>query len=647
MANVVVNRVKEFLKKYPPFSFLSAEMLQHVAQEVELMYYAKGEYLFYQGEPAKNYFFIVKEGFVNLTEDRNSITQTMEFCDEGDVFGVLALLGKRPYVLNAFAAEDTLLYAVPVGIFEKILEENTQVSLYFAAGFASGKVVVRPDLTQSQMAGRFFKQQSQENKVTIFTDQSPFRYSPDVLTCLKEETVNQAAKKMSERGVGSIVVVDERQYPLGIITDKDLRNRILAAEKPTDIPVAEIMSQPVITIDRSCDFSSAYLAMIKNRIHHLIITEDGTPESRITGIASDHDILLSQGHSPAVILHTMMKSLEVGELARLRNQAESVLTSYLDNELSINFLSRIISEINDVLIQRAIFIAKNTHDVHYKDVCQIRFCFLALGSEGREEQLLRTDIDHAIVYEDVEGQDRGRAQEYLLKIGNDVVEILTACGFEPCPAGIMANNPDWCQPLSMWKSYFERWILNPVPEALLKVAVFFDYRPVYGAKELAEEITSYIYNLVGERKSFLNFMAKNALMNPAPLGFFRNFLVEKSGQHQDKFDIKLRAMMPLVDAARLLVLSHQVVGINNTFKRFEKLAELEPQHREIFKEAGKAYEIFMRIRAREGIREGDSGRYVQPDNLGKLQRQLLKNAFVPIDELQNIIAVRFQLNLLG
>src|SRR5690554_6082159 len=106
-------------------------------------------------------------------------------------------------------------------------------------------------------------------------------------------------------------------------------------------------------------------------------------------------------------------------------------------------------------------------------------------------------------------------------------------------------------------------------------------------------------------------------------------------------------MMPLVDAARLLVLSHQVVGINNTFKRFEKLAELEPQHREIFKEAGKAYEIFMRIRAREGIREGDSGRYVQPDNLGKLQRQLLKNAFVPIDELQNIIAVRFQLNLLG
>src|SRR5690554_200685 len=272
MANVVVNRVKEFLKNYPPFSFLSEDMLQHVAQEVELMYYAQGEYLFFQGEPAKQYFFIVKEGFINLTENRNGITHTMEYCDEGDVFGVLALLGKRPYVLNALAAEDTLLYAVPVQIFEKILEENSQVSLYFAAGFASGKVVVRSDLAQSQLAGRFFKRQSQENKVTVFVDQTPFRYSMEVLTCARDETVSQIAKKMSDRGVGSIVVVDERQYPVGIITDKDLRNRVLAVGKSVGVPVEEIMSQPVITVDKQCDFSSAYLAMIKHRIHHLIIT---------------------------------------------------------------------------------------------------------------------------------------------------------------------------------------------------------------------------------------------------------------------------------------------------------------------------------------------------------------------------------------
>ncbi|MEX2593554.1 MAG: putative nucleotidyltransferase substrate binding domain-containing protein, partial [Anditalea sp.] len=179
------------------------------------------------------------------------------------------------------------------------------------------------------------------------------------------------------------------------------------------------------------------------------------------------------------------------------------------------------------------------------------------------------------------------------------------------------------------------------------VSIFFDFRGIYGAKELAKEMVNHIYELVEEKKIFLNFLARNALLNPPPLGFFRNFVVEKSGEHQDKFDIKLRAMMPLVDAARLMVLSHRIVGINNTFKRFEKLAEMEPNDADIFREAGKAYEIFMRIRVIEGLRSGDSGRFIQPQALGKLQRQLLKNAFVPIDELQRIIRVRFQLDFFG
>jgi CBS domain-containing protein len=165
--------------------------------------------------------------------------------------------------------------------------------------------------------------------------------------------------------------------------------------------------------------------------------------------------------------------------------------------------------------------------------------------------------------------------------------------------------------------------------------------------ELAEKMALHIYDLVEEKKIFLNYLAQNALLNPPPLGFFRNFVVEKSGQHRDKFDIKLRAMMPLADAARLLILSYRMVGINNTFKRYEKLAELEPHNRDTFLEAGKAYEIFTRIRVIEGLKSGDSGRFIHPEALGKLQRQLLKNAFIPIDDIQKIIRVRFQLELLG
>lgn len=647
MPNVIVNRVKEFLKRFPPFTFLSQTSLELVAKEVEVRYFAEGEFLFRQGEPAQKFFFVIKEGSVQLTENPEGEPRIVEVCDEGDVFGVLALLGRRPYILSAQTREDTLIYAIPVAIFEKILDENSRVSLYFAAGFASGQVVVRSDLSQSQKARTTFAEVSKDNGLLIFSGQSDLNYSHEVLTCQKGETIAKAAKSMSDKGVGSIVVVNQKKHPLGIITDKDLRNRLVAEGKGYDTLVDELMTSPVMTKSKEADFSSLYLTMIKNRLHHLIFTEDGSANSPVTGILSDHDILLSQGNSPAVLINALMNTWDIKEMAKIRDRAERLLKYYLENELAMDFVANIISEINDIIIQRAVEIAKTKHNPEFPKESKVKFCFLSLGSEGREEQMLRTDLDNALVFEDVADSELERTKAYMMLISQEVIEILLACGFEACPADMMANNPKWCQPLSQWKKYFSEWILSPNQESLMHAAIFFDFRPIIGQKVLAEEMVQHIYKEIAGKTIFLNFLAKNALLNPPPLGFFRNFIVEKSGEHRDKFDIKLRAMMPLADIARLLVLSHRVVGINNTFKRFEKLSELEPNYKDLFLEAGKAYEILMRMRAIEGLRSENSGRYISPESLGKLQRQLLKNAFAPIDELQKILRVRFQLDYFG
>ena len=644
MANVIVNRVKEFLKRFPPFTFLNETSLGLVAKGVEVKYFAQGEYLFHQGDPAQDFFFVLKEGSVQLTENKEGKDRVVEVCDEGDVFGVLALLGKRPYILNAQATEDSLIYAVPVAIFEKILKENSRVSLYFAAGFASGQVVIRTDLSQSQKARKDFTELSKDNGLMIFSGQSDLNFSIDVLTCPKGTPISKAVERMADKSVGSIVVVDENQFPLGIITDKDLRNRLVAKKKSYDTPVEDLMTSPVMTKSKEAGFSDLYLTMIKNRLHHLIFTEDGSLESKVTGILSDHDILLSQGNSPAVLINALMNTWEVAEIAKTRNRAERLLKYYLENEVAIDFVANIISEINDIIIQRAVQLAVKKHSPNYPEASKVKFCFLSMGSEGREEQLLRTDLDNAIVFEDVPEENFEDTHAYMLLIAQEVIETLFVCGFQACPADMMANNPKWCQPLSVWKSYFSDWILTPNQQALLNATIFFDFRPVLGHKKLAEELTEHIYQEIAGRTIFLNFLAKNALLNPPPLGFFRNFLVEKSGEQKDKFDIKLRAMMPLADMARLLVLSHRVVGINNTFKRFEKLAELEPNYTELLVEAGKAYEILMRMRAIEGLKSGNSGRYINPEDLGKLQRQMLKNTFAPIDELQKIMRIRFQLD---
>lgn len=647
MANVIVNRVKEFLKKFPPFNFLSDDLLERVAREVELIYYEKGEYLFYKGEPAKKHFFVVREGAIHLAEDVAGISHTREHCDEGDVFGVLALLGKRPYILTAQAAEDSLVYAIPVQVFDDIMQQNSRVSLYFAAGFASGQVVVRTDLSQSQEARKLFSSPTQDNGLMIFSGQSFVKYSSPVVTCQLGDTIAKAVQKMTTKGVGSVIVLDKNAFPKGIITDKDLRNRLIATGKPYDTKVDEIMSQPVRTTTKDADFAHIYLTMIKHRLHHLLITEDGTDQSELVGIISDHDILLSQGNSPAVIISALQGSSDIKEIAKLRDQSERLLNYYLENEITIEFVADIITEINDIIVQRAIQLAKNKHDQTFKEVSQVKFCFVGLGSEGRGEQLLRTDLDNAIIYEDVSDSLSDQAASYFHLIARDVMDVLFACGFQACPGEMMANNPQWCQPISVWKRYFSDWIRQPDQESLMMATIFFDYRPVAGYHPLATSLTQHIYSEIEKEKIFLNFFAKNALLNPPPMGFFRNFIVEKSGEQRDKFDIKLRAMMPLADAARLLMMSHRVFGINNTFRRFEKLAELEPTNQELFLEAGKAYEIFMRIRALEGLKNQTSGRYIQPESLGKLQRQLLKNAFFPIDELQKIIRVRFQLDYFG
>ncbi|WP_154855979.1 DUF294 nucleotidyltransferase-like domain-containing protein [Cyclobacterium xiamenense] len=647
MANVIVNRIIDFLKNYPPFSFLSEELLGQVAREVDLLYFETDELLFQKGEPAKSYFFVVKEGAIKLTEQVAEKEETVEFCDEGDVFGVLALLGKRPYILNARANEPSLVIAVPVGIFETILKENSQVSLYFASGFAAGQVVVRSSLSQTQKVRALFGTRRNENGLMLFSGQRTIRYSDPVIHCPLGATVAEAVAEMARAKVGSILVVDGNQHPRGIITDKDLRNRLIAPGLPYDTPVDRIMSHPVITAKTDLEFSQVYLTMIKHRLHHLVFTEDGSPDSALQGIISDHDILLSQGNSPAVLIKALQESDDVHELAKLRNQAEEMLRYYLENELAIDFIAGILTEINDTIIRKAIEMAKKRLEPRFPELQELEFSFLVLGSEGRGEQLLRTDLDNALVYQDVSENRREQTENFMQLLARDVMEVLFSCGFHSCPAEMMATNPRWCQPLSQWKRYFSQWIREPDPQSLMMASIFFDFRSAGGKQALADALTQHVYDEIDQGNVFLNFLAKNALLNPPPLGFFRNFMIEKSGKHAEKFDIKLRAMMPLADAARVLVLSHRVVGINNTFKRYEKLAELEPNQATLFRDAGKAYEIFMRIRALEGLASESSGRFIQPNSLGKLQRQLLKNAFFPIDEIQKILRVRFQLDYFG
>ena len=643
-SNTIVTRVHDFLKKHPPFSYLSKAELMPIAEKVKVQYYGNNDALFREGDEAKPFVFVLHKGRIEISKNYEEGMQLIDICDEGDIFGIRAVLNNMPYIGNAIASEDSLIYAIPKSIFVKLMEEKAKVSLFLASGLASGMPIIREGQKQQKRMTSDLHLFGKEDAPKFMSQEDILIVNPieDVVTCTKDTVIREAAQKIKERRVGSILIIDEERKPVGIATDTDFTRKVVADDISKTLPIHLIMSSPVYTIEPNATISEYIIKMIKYKVKHLVVTEDGTPETPLIGIVSEHDVLLMHGNDPAILVKRLLKARSIEELAKIRNRAEHLIINYLKQEVAIDFITDIMTEINDALIHRAIEFALKQLESDGLEKPPLKFCWLSMGSEGRGEQLLRTDQDNAIVYENPSEKLAPIAEKYFLKLGEYVVDTLVTCGFSLCNGEIMARNPKWNQPISVWKSYFKKWIAVPEPMSLMHSSIFFDLRGTFGDLELAEELNQFIVDDIRtERSPFINLLAKNTLTNPPPLSFFKNFIIEKSGENQDLFDIKLRSMMPLTDSARLLVLEEGFPNVKNTFRRFERLKVAIPERAELFEEAAVAYELFIRTRAMHGFRYENSGRYIQPMDLNKIERQTLRYAFQTVEKVQLYVKHRF------
>lgn len=644
MANVIARRIYDFMKDHLPFSLVDAATLQRVAERVVVQYRRPGEVIFRPGDQPGQFIYLIREGAVHLLQVSPEGEELLiDQHGEGEVFGIRPLLADDQYTLLARADEETLLYAVNIEGFERILSENPRLSFYLA-----GLMAATTRKQQAPERRNFFLLPPRADELEsyqLLELQSVERAKPPVV-CPPGHSVQEAAQVMSDENVGSIIVVNEKNWPLGILTDRDLRRHIATGLYPLDTPIGELMTRPVITLRPEVTVADVQIAMIRYDIHHLCLTADGTARSPVMGVVSEHDLLVLQGNNPAVLIREIGRANRSAYLRDLRSRAESLLRQYLENQVAIAYITTVMTEINDAIIQRSIELSLQEMEELGLGQPPAAFCWLALGSEGRGEQLLRTDQDNALVFADVPEEDYNSVKDFFMELARRTTEKLHVVGFAYCPGEMMASNPRWCMNLSRWKDQFSRWIAEPVNEAVLHSTIFFDYRAIFGREELADELSAHIFDRLGDQPMFLSFLARDALQNPPPLTFFRNFVVDRSGEHKDEFDIKKRAMMPLTDAARVLILSERVSRIHNTFRRFDKMAELDPNNAVLYRDASDAFEVLLRLRALQGLRRGDSGRYLRPDELSQVERLLLRNAFQPVKELQTLLNVRFQLAFL-
>lgn len=638
MKNAIPDRVNSFLKNYPPFSLLKTNDLEAISGEVVIQYLQPDEYVFKEGELPNEYIYVVHEGAIHLLQESENIL--VEQCDEGDVFGIRPLIAEQAYVLSAKAAEQTLIYAIKTDDLKKLIESNPKLGYYLAENFA----VEIGNKYSKLFKGRIFLEKDLTQINTQIHEVQSIQHSKKPVACAPHTSIKQAAIKMRNNNVGSILIVNDDFKPLGILTDRDLRNLVVTGEVAGDSPVSTIMNSPVITVAPNRTVADVQIQMMHHRINHLCITEDGTPETKIIGVISEHDMMVLQGNNPAILIREMNRSQSAVDLRNIREKAEDLLRKYLEQEVSIAFIASMMTEINDALITRIIDLVIAELESEGVTMPEVKWCWMGLGSEGRGEQLLRTDQDNALVFANVPPADLKDTKAYFLELAKRVTNGLNTAGFEYCPADMMASNPNWCLSLEEWKNQFTQWIMQPNEVNIMHCNIFFDYRPLYGDFSLTKLLTDHIFNTLKDRDIFIALMAKTALGNAPPLTFFRNLVVEKNGENKDEFDIKKRAMMPLTDIGRLLALDNQISNAHSTIERFEALADAEPNNSELYHQAADAYEILMRYRALDGLGDQSSGRYLNPTDLTKMQRLNLRNSFRPIRSLQEIIKVRFRLH---
>jgi signal-transduction protein with cAMP-binding, CBS, and nucleotidyltransferase domain/predicted metal-dependent phosphoesterase TrpH len=452
--------------------------------------------------------------------------------------------------------------------------------------------------------------------------------------CDVRDPVSTGAERMTARGAGAAVVTAAGE-PVGLVTDHDIRSRLVAAGLSPGSPLHSIMSAPLAAIDGRALVYEAILVMHEQDVDHLLVRDEN---GRVTGIVSNRDLLLFHRYSLAVLTQEIRHAASPEAVAEARRGLARLVKVLVEGGAKARTITRAVTAVTDAAMVRLIELAADADGPP-----PARFAFLALGSQGREEQTLATDQDHAIVYEDVPEADEPAVHAYFLRVGRFVSEGLALAGTPPCPGEVMAGNPRWCRPLQAWKATFAEWLRTAEPKDILELKIFFDFRPVHGDAGLARELRRHIDGVLAQEPPFLLHYAQYSLQYKPPLTLFKQIALEPGRGGHRTFSIK-EAMMPVVNFARLYAFRHGVAEVN-TIDRVHALRELGVLREELHDEAVAVYDLLMRMRLAHQIRALDGGEApnndIDPKELTHIEGSLLKQAFAQIGNIQKKLSFDF------
>ena len=625
--SIVTDNVVAFIEKIPPFQFLDRADRAKLARTFSLEFFPKDTVILRGGERASESLYIVQKGVVKLAL-RTQVGKELilDKRSEGDIFGLLSLMGGNVARLDVTAEEDTLCYSIPAVEVQRLMSQHAEVSEYLM------RTSVRRYMDRTLGELRAQTQLMGQSERLLYSLEVGDVAATKVLTCLPHTTVRDAAKLVEQSECSSVIVVGESGTAIGIVTEHDFTAKVVAQGLATDSSVESIMSSPVVAVERSSLIFQALLAMLTHDIQHVLVTEQGRPRSVLT----THDVMLLQGKSPLSVARHLERQTDIAGLAEGQKRIADLLPLLLREGAKASHLTRVVAEINDRLIARIFELAHRQ-----LGAAPVPYCWVVLGSEGRREQTFKTDQDNALIFAD--SADR-EAVQYFEQLAAYVRDALKQCGYPDCDGGYMATNPKWRQPLAAWKSNFSKWItegeLHPTEDAL----ILLDMRPIAGDPNLFFDLWSHIRELLKVGGFFKSILGSISIQHKPPLGFFRTFVLEHTGEHRQGLDLKMYGTGPIVNAARLFALD---TGVDST-NTLDRLTGLPTDYldQSLSHDLQQAFEFLTMLRIEQQLSTVRAGlpmsNHISPDKLTPLQKSMLKDTFQTISKAQSFIDQRFR-----
>lgn len=607
--SAIILRVADFLKGFPPFSYLPDEALLELARSGRVQFSEKGEILFDQGSTHGRYFYVINKGSVRLV--RGEKQKLSDLRGPGDFVGAGAVLGEATHTDSALVDEDSILYALDAAVFTRLCAESPRVSRFLKVYFASEGVE----------AGT--AQRSGPSGWRGGTEEHLARLQAGLVAGAASLTVREAAEAMRAADNPVFLVIEADGNPAGVVTDTDLRNENATGRVPIEAPVGEMMRRPVITVSPQCTPQDALLAMIRHGIRYLCVTEDGTPQSRAWGLISERCVSLSQRRDPLALVQEIRRADSPSSLRTMGEELDQLLAGALPSPDDVPWDTHLAAETRRAIFRRAEFWA------HEKaGPAPGPFALALTGQAGRGEMLTATSMAAAGLTSDDE-KTRAWTPDLLGRID----EFLTAAGFPAAPAPDTEEAGLRCRTVGEWCEFFRSLVRDPMGGEIWKQMALFDLSVVAGHPALLETVFTALREEMAARPNFIRLLANDALGNLPPVTIYEGYAVEADGLARETIDLQDHALGPVSDVARVFHLDGGDLGTTGTLERLAAAAARVPQGADVFAQGARAFRVAQYFRAGQGLRDGDDGRELRPAALSRTEQVQLKSAFRDIGAL--------------